>query len=743
MKRQRNRITVIILLSLILSALLTNKTMAKTQSAFNFKVEKEILNYPRKLGEVLEVVFTVSSPYDLNDTRFMLFSMKGLQLISLEPIGFVAREETDERYLKKRSIDKWLWFEVKANEELQFKLKAKINDRAEEKNLNTIPVVSISVGVESWTEEHRSGQGGQNFGLFLIDEKTGLLSTKSGLIRELPVEYRYDAVDGTFYKPGELDVPVNVEWNRRIIKMMKELEPALSDSEALLLHSDHYRIGIPQDAIYWDKKEECWMTNEKKMFQIFLKDGWYDALKEGVRNSWIETEKEKIKGQRNNEEKGGSSKAKFFPRGYSPGDNYFDNSDRISKPFCGWWKFKDHLYNKTQGLLASANRSPVVYGKARLLITYWYNSQFHRELTIYDETDSNGYFHIEFEIPQTATNCKAYPIVYPSGPNSYCPVVDLTDPNITQPSYWKDSDDSTLFIMRELGYATPHDFLPNSNLLNLDTVWTDTFPAVSLPQSGCINIYQILLRARTLSTPNPTDPLRAIWEPAYIPIHGADTVWTSYLIEKDTIYVSGCTLSVNYDTDEWDDDILYHEFGHYQMDFFDSGFDPWQKDTANYNRNHSWWLDDTSYKAIAWIEGWANFFSGYARAGSVTDTFFVNTDKKIGDGKGSKFYYYNLENPWDYSLPDSFQGGEFCEGAVTGILFDIYDSYNEDPYPLDTSRSDSLARGFDSVFTIMSDFDPPDPDTSESLHCTNCWGLVKVQLYSPPQVQFYSPLFLS
>jgi hypothetical protein len=374
---------------------------AKTQPSFHIKIEKEILNYPRKLGDVLEVIFTVSSPYDLDDTHFMVFPMKGLQLISLEPIGFIAREETDEGYLKKRHIKKWLWFEIKANEKLQFKLKAKIYDIVEEKNLNTIPVVSISVGVESWTEEHRSGQGGQNIRLFLVDKKTGLLGIKSDLIKELPVEYRYDAVDGTFYSPGELDVPVNAKWNLEIIEMIKELEPALSDSEALLLHSDHYRIGIPKDAVYWDKKEECWVTNEKKMFEVFLKDGWYDALKEGKRNAWIETEKEKTKGQRNNEEEGGSSKAKFFRPRYNPWDNYFNNSDRISKPFYGWWKYKDHFYNKTQGLLASANRSPIIYGKARLLITYWYNSQFYRELTTSNATDSSGYFYIEYEIPQT------------------------------------------------------------------------------------------------------------------------------------------------------------------------------------------------------------------------------------------------------------------------------------------------------------------------------------------------------
>jgi hypothetical protein len=307
----------------------------------------------------------------------------------------------------------------------------------------------------------------------------------------------------------------------------------------------------------------------------------------------------------------------------------------------------------------------------------------------------------------TATNCKAYPIVYPSGPIPVWPVVNLTDPNITQPSYWKDSNDSTLFIMRELGCATYHDFLPNTNPLNLDTVWTDTFPAVSFPQSGCINIYQRMLHGRTLTTPSPTDPLRILWEPGYIPIRAdTDTVWTAF--KNDTIWVSGCTLSAKLDTDEWDDDILYHEFGHYQMYFFYEGFDPCQEDSNFYNKNHEWWLNDTSHKVTAWTEGWPNFVSGCARAGTGSDTFLINTDKKIGDSLGTRFYYYNLENPWDHSDSSAhpFEGGEYCEGAVTGILFDIYDSHNEYPYPYDSTRSDSFAKGFDSLFTIMRYYDP-------------------------------------
>ena len=53
--------------------------------------------------------------------------------------------------------------------------------------------------------------------------------------------------------------------------------------------------------------------------------------------------------------------------------------------------------------------------------------------------------------------------------------------------------------------------------------------------------------------PPPTPPLTVIWKPNY-------TCTTAY--SQDTIRVQGDTT----DTDEWDDDVLLHEFGHYLMD---------------------------------------------------------------------------------------------------------------------------------------------------------------------------------
>ncbi len=266
----------------------------------------------------------------------MLNPIKGAKVISsLEPIGFTVweKEKINDYFKRKEGVDKLLWFTIRENEEKKFRLKVKLNKKLQENRIKVLPIVQIIVAVNSYTKEHRWDQGHVSLHLYLIDENSGLLGTKKEKEKGLPVEYRYDAVDGTFYPPGSLDTPVNVEWNRKIIKMMKELEPALSDSQALLLHSDHYRIGTPKEATHWDEEKKCLVTDEEKIFEYYLKDGWFKALLSGKREEWIKKEKEKIKLQYEEEKKGGSSKAKFFRHRGGSGDFHTLDPDRNTIEF--------------------------------------------------------------------------------------------------------------------------------------------------------------------------------------------------------------------------------------------------------------------------------------------------------------------------------------------------------------------------------------------------------------------------
>jgi hypothetical protein len=127
--------------------------------------------------------------------------------------------------------------------------------------------------------------------LFLLDSITGQYGTGEQFLKTyIPIVYRYDACDGSFTEP--CFNALLAERNSEIIAMMKQLEPRLSDSLALLLHSDQYRVGAPPGLSRWDEENEQWIMNE--VFEYYLNDSWYDAAREGKHEEWIQQEREKI-----------------------------------------------------------------------------------------------------------------------------------------------------------------------------------------------------------------------------------------------------------------------------------------------------------------------------------------------------------------------------------------------------------------------------------------------------------------
>jgi len=215
-------------------------------------------------------------------------------------------------------------------------------------------------------------------------------------------------------------------------------------------------------------------------------------------------------------------------------------------------------------------------------------------------------------------------------------------------------------------------------------------------------------------SPPPSWPLRVMWEPGYE--YGTYFKRDTLTPIEDTIHVYAINTE---DTDEWDDDVLLHEYGHFLMHYYaemppnSGGFHRWQ-DSINDRPN------------LAYTEGWAHFFSGRARAGFTADSLIINTFLGIG---GNSCWWWDLENPWssDHFPLDSFIGGPWCEGAVAGALWDIYDSYNEIPYPSypdslygvwfpDTGLRDTLSMGFDEIWDVFDHYDPAGEPT-------NCWTI--------------------
>jgi hypothetical protein len=291
-------------------------------------------------------------------------------------------------------------------------------------------------------------------------------------------------------------------------------------------------------------------------------------------------------------------------------------------------------------------------------------------------TDVNGYFTIQTElIPWDAQNVRASVILYAWGPVQYSEMIKISDPAPQGDFTWRNPRDTTIWWFNRAGYPPPIYVTPGQ-INSFDICFPDTAipDLIEQPISGAVNIFETYLHARTcVNAPaQPNWPLRVLWEPGY------DTL-TKY--RNDTIFVLGEQNPPINNTDEWDDDMLLHEFGHYLMRHY-------AQLRATVTSSHAFWLSYPNDTCLAYKEGWASFFSGMARTGLTNDSLIIDNIRGIGSGTAG---YLNLENPWNCSgmTSEDFQGGPWCEGAVAGVLWDIYDAKTEIPYHFKRSGEQS------------------------------------------------------
>ena len=119
---------------------------------------------------------------------------------------------------------------------------------------------------------------------------------------------------------------------------------------------------------------------------------------------------------------------------------------------------------------------------------------------------------------------------------------------------------------------------------------------------------------------------------------------------------------------EWDTDVILHEYGHWVMaqlyqglpitSILDYGFPDF---------THTW--NSQEIPKVAWVEGWANFYSVAIR----NDRYF---------------WFYDLESQWPT--------GDNVEGAIAGILWDIYDSPPND--------DDGLSMGLAPIWDVLKNY---------------------------------------
>jgi len=125
----------------------------------------------------------------------------------------------------------------------------------------------------------------------------------------------------------------------------------------------------------------------------------------------------------------------------------------------------------------------------------------------------------------------------------------------------------------------------------------------------------------------------------------------------------------NSDTDEYDDHIIIHEWGHYFEDQFSRA--------DNIGGSHS--PGEALDIRVAFGEGWGNAFSGIATDNPI---YFDTSGYKQSSG-----WYMDLENGAQQNP------GWYSEGSIQRILYDLYDKTNE--------AHDKTSLGFKPIYKVL------------------------------------------
>ena len=195
--------------------------------------------------------------------------------------------------------------------------------------------------------------------------------------------------------------------------------------------------------------------------------------------------------------------------------------------------------------------------------------------------------------------------------------------------------------------------------------------------SGAFNILEMLQEGREMvrfADPAAIPPdVTALWSPLNSPSPdgGKEAVGSTYFDSKtNTISFVG---DRSVDSDEFDDSVILHEYGHLVAAAFSRDSSP--------GGIHV--LGDALDPRVAWSEGWANFFSGVVRnVPFYRDSYGPN---------GAQVLRYDLRD----DTPQGDQPGYWSEFSVHSILWDLFGSASDD--------SDSLEKPIQTIWQAFKD----------------------------------------
>lgn len=144
-------------------------------------------------------------------------------------------------------------------------------------------------------------------------------------------------------------------------------------------------------------------------------------------------------------------------------------------------------------------------------------------------------------------------------------------------------------------------------------------------------------------------------------------ITTSHYIQNE-LFILG---DANSDTDEYDDHVIIHEWGHYFEDNFS------RADSIGGGHGGGDRLD----MRVALGEGWGNAWSGMA----TDDPVYRDSN---GAGQGSDFQI-------NVDMNNNANPGWYSEGSAQSILYDLYDAGND--------GADNISMGITPIYNVLID----------------------------------------
>ena len=233
------------------------------------------------------------------------------------------------------------------------------------------------------------------------------------------------------------------------------------------------------------------------------------------------------------------------------------------------------------------------------------------------------------------------------------------------------TNNKALYAME--GTLASIDSTNNIRNLNAPSGWTGddyTQPRVAAPFAILDTIKSAMKKVQSADAQIVFPPLVVNWSPSNVAAVGrtdAGQIGTSNY-SSGNLYILGDAGS---DTDEYDNHVIAHEWGHYYEDKFS------RSDSIGGSHSGNDLLDIR----VAFGEGWGNAFSAIALDDPI---YFDTSGSEQGSGSETDMESGTTSNP-----------GWYNETSVQNIIYDLYDS-NDD-------SNDTLSLGFTPIHQMMID----------------------------------------